>query len=300
MARLHTALQRYADQHSLKLHTWPRCATLEYADGMCADIAPIIDFPHAVALHGQHHGMIPDRELRSFHPTNPKGFSKLFSDIAAIRPALPQITLESAEVMRKADIAPLPDTDVFGRLLCRLIQMMKLHRDVAFADERLQELRPSSILITSLAAGSYKLTAQIPHRDQLDLLLDILRTMPTLIGKRPTIYGGVEWVVDNPTAPGDNLANSMDSLAKQEAFIQWHANLVADVLAIIGAAESRSGLDQVAKKVSLIFGDKAGTALRQAQLTRQEKQRIAGKVVSIASTGIVLPMTSHSHTFFGE
>jgi hypothetical protein len=299
MARLHTALQRYADQHSLKLHTWPRCATLEYADGMCADIAPIIDFPHAVALHGQHHGMIPDRELRSFHPTNPKGFSKLFSDIAAIRPALPQITLESAEVMRKADITPLPDTDVFGRLLCRLIQMMKLHRDVAFADEKLQELRPSSILITSLAASSYKLKAQIPHRDQVDLLLDIIRTMPMLIGKRPSINGGVEWVVDNPTAPGDNLANSMDSLAKQDAFIQWHGKLVADVLAIMNAAESRSGLDQVAKKVSLVFGDKAGTALRQAQITRQEKQRNAGKVVSIASTGIVLPMTSHSHTFFG-
>ena len=300
MNRLHTALQRYADQHSLKLRTWPRCATLEYADGMCADIAPVIDFPHAVALHGQYHGMIPDRKLRSFHPTNPKGFSKLFSDIAAIRPALPEISLESAEVMRKADITPLPDADVFGRLLCRLIQMMKLHRDVAFAEEQLHELRPSSILITSLASSSYKLKATIPHRDQLDLLLDIIRTMPTLIDKQPTVNGGVTWVVDNPTAPGDNLASAVDSLAKQEAFAQWHAKLVADVLAIISTAESRSGLDQVAAKVSSSFGDKAGTALRQAQQTRQEKQRHTGKVVSIASSGIVLPMTSHSHTFFGE
>jgi hypothetical protein len=267
---------------------------------MCADIAPIIDFPHATALHGEHHGMIPDRELRSFHPTNPKGFSKLFSDIAAIHPTFRGIALDSVEAMRKADITPLPSTDVFGRLLCRLIQMIKLHRDVAFADESLQKLRPSSILITALATGSYRLKAQVPHFDQLDLLLDIIRTMPTLIEPRPIENGQVGWLVDNPTAPGDNLASSVDSRAKQEAFLQWHGKLVEDVLAIIDTTERRAGLDQVAIKVSSSFGDKAGAALRQAQLTRQNQRREVGKVASITGTGIALPMTARAHTFFGE
>lgn len=300
MNGLHAALKRYADQHGLQLHRWSRCATLEYADGMCADIAPIIDFPHAIAVHGQHHGMIPDRELRSFHPTNPKGFSKLFSDIAAIQPRFRQIALDSVEGMRKADITPLPGTDVFGRLLCRLIQMIKLHRDVAFADEPLQKLRPSSILITALATSGYKLKAQVPHFDQLDLLLDIIRTMPTIIKLRPMGNGQVEWEVDNPTAPGDNLASSVDSREKQEAFLQWHSKLVEDVLAIIDTTERRAGLDQVAIKVSSSFGDKAGAALRNAQLTRQNQQRSVGKVASITGLGIALPMTARSHTFFGE
>lgn len=219
MNQLHAALKRYADQHSLKLHRWSRCATLEYADGMCADIAPIIEYPHLTALHGEHHGMIPDRELRSFHPTNPKGFSRLFSDIAAVTPIFSGIALDSiVEATRKADIVPLPDAEVFGRLLCRLIQMMKLHRDALFADDSLEHLRPSSILITTLAARSYEIKAQVPHFDQLDLLLDIIRTMPTLITKEPDSYGRVEWIVDNPTAPGDNLASSVNSDVKQQAF----------------------------------------------------------------------------------
>jgi hypothetical protein len=298
---LHGAVQRYADQHGLKLLRWERCVTLEYADGMCADIAPIIDQPHPSALHGHYHGVIPDRQLRSFHPTNPRGFSRLFSDIAAITPVFYGIALDSVvEATRKADIAPLPSTDVFGRLLCRLIQLMKLHRDAAFSTESLKKLRPSSVLITALAANSYKLRAQVPHSDQLDLLLDIIRTMPTQVNKRQGINGQVEWVVDNPTAPGDNLASSMDGREKQEAFLQWHTKLVNDVLGVIDSVERRSGLDQVANQFTSAFGEKAGAALRQANLSRQNQQRAAGTVKSVTSAGIILPMTSSGHTFFGK
>lgn len=84
--RLHVAVSRYAQQHGLKLHRWERCVTLEYADGMCADIAPVIDSPHYGALHGELHGQIPDRELQSFHPTNPRGFTKYFNKLAEISP----------------------------------------------------------------------------------------------------------------------------------------------------------------------------------------------------------------------
>lgn len=299
--RLHTAVQRYADQHSLKLHRWERCVTLEYADGMCADIAPIIDRQHAFALHGESHGMIPDRELRNFHPTNPKGFSKYFSDISAIKPVFLTAALDSiSEEMRKADITPLPTTEVFGRLLCRLIQIMKLHRDVSFSTESLKELRPSSVLITALAANSYKTRAQIGHFGQLDLLLDIIRSMPTFIGKRPEVDRQIQWIVDNPTAPGDNLASSIDTPEKQEAFIQWHRKLVEDVLGVIDTIEQRAGVDRVAAQVSSAFGERAGAALRQAQLTRQGQQRAAAKVASFTSAGIALPMTARNHTFFGE
>jgi hypothetical protein len=301
MNQLHSALRRYADEHSLKLLRWSRCATLEYADGMCADIAPIIDAPHSTAPYGEYHGMIPDRDLRSFHPTNPKGFSLAFSQIAAITPFFHGIALDSVvEATRKADITPLPDTEVFAPLLCRLIQMMKLHRDALFADEAVKDLRPSSILLTSLAASSYKLRAQVPHFDQLDLLLDIIRTMPTLITKEFTSYGQVQWIVDNPTAPGDNLASSTDSYEKQQAFTQWHRKLHDDVLAVIDTVERRAGLDQVADQVSRAFGDKAGTALRKAQMVRQSQQRSIGKVISITGAGVSVPMTSRGHTFFGS
>lgn len=121
-----------------------------------------------------------------------------------------------------------------------------------------------------------------------------------LIEPQPIGNGHVEWVVDNPTALGDNLASSVDSRAKQETFLQWHGKLLEDVLAIIDTTERRAGLDQVANKVCSSFGDKAGAALRQAQLTRQNQQRNAGRVASITSAGIALPMSARGHTFFGE
>jgi hypothetical protein len=209
------------------------------------------------------------------------------------------MALEQVEAMRKADITPLPSVEVFGRLLCRLIQLIKLHRDVAFAAPSVEKLCPSSILITTLATRSYQMKAQVPHFDQLDLLLDIIRTMPTLIQTRPLGNNHVEWIVDNPTAPGDNLAASVDSRAKQDALLQWHGKLIEDIVDIMDATERRAGLDQVAHKVSSSFGDKAGAALRQAQLTRQNQHRSAGRVTSFTNAGIVLPMSARGHTFFG-
>jgi len=84
--RLHRALSRYADAHGLQLRRWERCATLEYAEGMCADIAPVIDSPLLAAPFGETHGLIPDRELRLFNSTNPRGYAKHFDIAAAISP----------------------------------------------------------------------------------------------------------------------------------------------------------------------------------------------------------------------
>lgn len=300
--RLHAAVTRYASQHSLKLHRWERCVTLEYADGMCADIAPVIEMPHHAAMHGETHGMIPDRELRGFHPTNPRGFTRLFGNIAAISPlftateALDEVFAD----VRKADIVPLPDPDVFGQLLCRLIQVMKLHKGIAFDKATLADLAPSSIFITALAANSYQAKARIPHRDQLGLLLDVIRTMPTMITRIPMGNGREEWHVENPTAPGDNFASSMNQPEKQQAFNQWHAQLLRDVTGLIHTIDQRQGLDQVARLVSSAFGDKAGAAMRQKENGRQSAARHAGRIATVTASGLVVPMTAQGHTFFGE
>ncbi|MNT69093.1 hypothetical protein D3C72_2073800 [compost metagenome] len=92
----------------------------------------------------------------------------------------------------------------------------------------------------------------------------------------------------------------MDSPQKRQAFSQWHNKLLEDVLAVVDTVEARAGLDQVANQVSSAFGEKAGAALRQAQLGRQSQQRGAGKIASITGGGIAVPMTAHGHTFFGK
>lgn len=213
--RLHTAVCRYAEQHKLVLHRWERCVTLEYADGMCADIAPVIDWPSQTGVHGELHGLIADRELKSFHPTNPRGFTKLFNSIAAIAPIFDEpVALKSlAHEARRADIVPLSKPDeVFGRLLCRLVQVMKLHRDVAFVNaSALSNLAPSSVFLTALASESYRIKAKIRHTDPLALFFDIIDWMPNVIRRIPMPGGREEWQVENPTAHGDNLASSMNT-----------------------------------------------------------------------------------------
>lgn len=300
--RLHTAVARYASQHSLKLVKWERCVTLEYADGMCADIAPVIDMPHATALHGDSHGWIPDRQLREFQPTNPLGLTRQFNAIAAIKPVFlaTEAMDESVKAMRKAELVPLPNADVFGRLICRLIQMIKLHRNIAFSQGSMSEFSPSSLFITSLVAGAYQKRAPVPHRDQLELLLDVIRTMPTLISVKALGYGKYEWELMNPTAPGENLAGSMNQPGKQEAFRQWHARLVQDVETLLQTIESRPGLDRVTGLVASTFGEKASAAVRDSERARQSLARQSGGIASVTSAGLIIPMTARSNTFFGE
>lgn len=300
--RLHTAVARYALAHSLKVVKWERCVTLEYADGMCADIAPVIDMPHPTALHGDSHCLIPDRELLAYQSTNPVGVTRQFNAIAAIKPIFFSMEAidESVKATRKAELVPLPDTDVFGRLICRLTQMVKLHRNIAFSKAGMSAYSPSSLFITSLVAGAYEKKAPLPHRDQLDLLLDVIRTMPTLITVRSLGNGKIEWVLKNSTAPDENLANSMNEPGKQEAFMQWHTQLVQDVEVLLQTIDSRPGLDRVTSLVASTFGEKASTAVHDRERERQVSSRQTGATASVTTAGLIIPMTARSNTFFGE
>lgn len=298
---LFSTLQRYADQHGLGLKRWERCATLEYAGGMCADIAPIIDMPSFVALHGDLHGWIPDRALRQYQPTNPRGYTREFNRIAAISPVFTEmhkaiLTMDSA-LEKRAEIKPLsnPD-DVFGRLLCRFIQVLKLHRDVAF---RGTTLAPSSVFITSLAAAAYEQLAPLPHANPLDLLMHIVTDMPRHFSAGSG-WETDEWSIDNPTAPGDNLASSMNTSERQQAFIQWHEKLKDDLGDLFETIELQLGADRVIKKIDAAFGARASNSVQNAQMERQAQARSAGRAPLFTAAGITVPNTSRSHTFFGD
>jgi len=301
--RLFAAVSRYAQQHSLKVLCWDRCVTLEYADGMSADIAPVIDWPVQAPAYGDLHGLIPDRDKSRYHPSNPRGFVRLFSKIAAISPVFLTTEMFKAEgtVTKRADVVPLaPADEVFERPLCRLIQVMKLHRNVSFAKaEKFSHLMPSSVFLTTLAAESYQLQAPRPHVDQLDLFMDIIQTMPKVFRRVELAHGKEEWHIDNPTAPGDNLAATMNEPGKQEAFSQWHTQLMSDVTGLISTIDQRLGMDRVHHLVTESFGDKAASAARQAQLERQSTARAAGRAVATTAGGAIISMPAKSHTFFG-
>jgi hypothetical protein len=73
---------------------------------------------------------------------------------------------------RGADIAEVPEWQVKTPLQ-RAVQVLKRHRDVAFASD--ESLRPVSIIITTLAAQAYK-----NQTDLVDALISIVEEMPRI------------------------------------------------------------------------------------------------------------------------
>lgn len=303
--RLHGALTRYAAAHGLQLHRWERCATLEYAEGMCADIAPVIDAPLLAAPFGDTHGLIPDRELRRFDSTNPRGYAKHFDLAAAISPNFTAALSfsEAMDSVTRADITPLPDAqEVFGRLLCRLVQLLKLHRNEAFGVVEVgQDMAPSSVFLTTLAAMAYAVEAPQPHESPLELLLDIVERMPLHFERIAQPDGSEHWVLPNPSAPKDNLAASMNFPARQEAFFFWHRRLISDLNRILHAIEHHEGMDVLLKALQAAFGPRSAGAIQQAQAERQSVSRAAGRVTLISSvTAAPISVPVRSHTYFGR
>ncbi|CAN7638073.1 nucleotidyltransferase [Acidovorax delafieldii] len=301
--RLHCALNRYAQAHGLQLRRWERCVTLEYAGGMSADIAPVIDSPLFAAPFGDTHGLIPDRALRLFDSTNPRGYAKHFDLAATISPnftATEALTMKSAT---RADLAPLPNAqEVLDRLLCRLVQLLKLHRNVAFGvAPGGQDLAPSSVFLTTLAAIAYAVEAPQPHDSPLELMLDIVERMPLHFKRIPRADGFEEWVLPNPSAPRDNLASSMNTPARQDAFYAWQQRLVGDLRRILHAIENHEGMDVLLKALESAFGSRCAKAIQQDLSQSRQESRAAGRVTLLSSAAIApVSVPARSHTFFGR
>jgi hypothetical protein len=300
---LHRALSRYADAHGLRLRRWERCATLEYAEGMCADIAPVIDAPLLSGPHRETHSLIPDRELRLFNSTNPRGYAKHFDLAASISPNfhLAEFTVEAMDSVKRAEVVPLPDAqEVLGRLLCRLVQLLKLHRNVAFGSTKDQDLAPTSVFLTTLAAIAYTVEAPLPHASPLELLFDIVERMPLHFVRRRLPDGSEEWELPNPSAPTDNLAEGMNNPSRQVAFFAWHSRLLEDLKRILDAIENHMGMDMLLKAIQTAFGSRGFAAVQKMEMGHQESSRLAGQAIILASpTALPVSVVARPHTFFG-
>jgi hypothetical protein len=300
---LHTVVSRYAKQHGLKVHRWERCVTLEYSGGMCADIAPVIDDPLIAGTFGDTHARIPDRELRRYDSTNPRGYNRFF-DKSAATSAVFTGALRFAKALTAdaaANVTPLPSVqEVFDRLLCRLIQVLKLHRNVAFGPSTSgPDASPTSVFITTLAAKAYQVQAPLPHDSPLDLLLDIVETLPDHFESIEQLDGSTFWHLQNPSAPTDNLAAGMNTRPRQQGFAWWHARIVRHLTEILDAIENHAGMDVVLAAIKEAFGERAARAIQAEQNQHRLASRSVGRIALIPAAGIPLQAAARSHTFFG-
>ena len=269
----------------------PRCWRLNYAGAFHLDITPSIPNP-ACQRSGE---LVPDKLLRRYKPTNPKGYRSWFDACARLQPRIAIYKTELGETRAQIEALPVPTS--FRGLLRRSIQLTKRHRDVYFASN--VTLAPISIILTTLTAQSYAYCAEhLEYETELDVLVDVLRRMPSFI-ETTGHNGKTGWFVWNPTTEGENFAEKWNKdAALAVAFHRWHAQAVGSVEQL----SATEGTDRVSKHLSESFGDVGSRAV--GRLTEAVSSvRDAGRLAVLPTAGLVdmTPLSTQvrRNTFFG-
>jgi len=275
-----------------------RCWRLVYANEFHLDITPSVR--NAVCNRGGE--LVPDKALKEWKETNPKGYREAFERRAALVPMLRVAEAFDAAGTVKADIEPFPVATRTRSLLCRIVQIGKRHRDIHF--EALDPaLSPISVIVTTLLAWSYESCVRTQTYDtEFDVMLDVLRRMPQFIGQTLP-DGSPGWYIPNETTHGENFAERWnDEPRRAKAFFAWHGKLVADFEALA----RQEGSDRVRSLMDEAFGTwpvaRAFSALDEEIATARGSGTLrAAPVIGLVTTASAAASTPvRSNTFFGR
>lgn len=168
--------------------------------------------------------------------SNPAGFAKWFE--ARMRLAA-QPRIEA--LLRDRVYAQVQDVPVYAwkTPLQIVVQILKRHRDVMFADQ--PDIKPISAIIATLAGRAYQ-----DEGDLLDALANIVEQMPRLVStSKPR--------VPNPANPGEDFADKWNATLER-AFFDWMDQVGADVRELRRGMES----ERLRKFLRLRFGVDVG------------------------------------------
>lgn len=273
----------------------PRCWRLNYANEFHMDITPSIPNP-GCGLGGE---LVPDKTLREWKASNPKGYRRLFEARAKLVLALRFREL-SAKDSTQASVEPYPEAGGFKGILRRTVQIGKRHRDIMFVDDL--EIAPLSVIITTLASRSYEWCARNREYDnELQALLDVVRHMPDTIEKR-RIDGRDQWFIWNETTQGENFAEKWNSHPERaEAFFTWHARFGSDLAKL----EAIQGFDHLRDLLKNLFGPRPAEAASQLLTERVSTARRVGSLFVAPAVGLSVGTSRAAtvvrpNTFFGS
>jgi len=164
--------------------------------------------------------LIPDKELRSYKDSDPKGYTAWFRVQCAVTRVMNAANAHS-------NVEPAPDQQGWREKtpLQVGVQLLKRHRDVHF---QTREHAPISIILTTLAAKAYGREDSV-----LIAMRGVMDRMPLGIDRiegKPYVF--------NPVNRGENFADKWHREPQREkAFFEWHARAKQD-LALLEQATS--------------------------------------------------------------
>jgi len=279
-------LQKFAaaSQGKPSLVESERCWTLEYS-GMHMDILPAV--PDTSPERGSDDGiLITDHDVRSWQRSDPRGYAAWFKQVAREEVLLKEALLAK----RGVDVDEVPAW-TSKTTLQLAVQALKRHRDIYFSG-RLDK-RPSSIVITTLAARAYQ---------RGETLFDVLRGIAGSFVEHIEVING-QYVIANPVMPEENFADCWaNERWRAAALFEWAEAVSRDINGIAACG----GNDNVLKGVRMVLGESAAVAGARALSNPLVEARQAGDLraqngtATLAVAGAVSTTRSvPDHTFHG-
>ena len=274
-----------------------RCWRLVYANEFHLDITPAILNPRC-REGGE---LVPDRTLREWKGSNPRGYRSAFERRAALVPRLRVTKAFDESANARADVEPFP-TSASGRtLLCNIVQVAKRHRDVHF-DGLDPALSPISAILTTLLAWSYEacIAAEV-YDTEFDLMLSVLRRMPEFIRTTLPDESPGYWI-PNETTLDENFAERWnDDPRRARAFYTWHAKAVADMEGLALA----EGTDRVRDHMEDAFGPRPvamafSTMDREIATARGSGLLRVAPLIGLTAAPAAAAVPVRANTFFGR
>jgi hypothetical protein len=257
-----------------------RCWTLGY-ERFHMDVLPSIA---DVAAESDTAILLTDTELRFWQHSDPKAY------VAWFRGQCEQEFIAERSVLEKkaGNVDDVPEWQV-RTTLHRVVQVLKRHREVFFADDC--DDRPPSSLITTLAARAYD-----GRRDLVDATLLAVQRMPLYIEDRD----GEFWV-PNPVAEGENFADKWNEYPeRRRKFLAWRREVERVLTATV---DERGGPQAVFGHLRKAFGSTVVNKALGAFGTGQRELRESGGM-RMASTGLLTATGAGvavrpNHRFYG-
>lgn len=277
------------------LEEMPRCWRLNYANEFHMDITPSIPNPNCRS-GGE---LVPDKTLKVWKASNPKGYKRLFEQRAKLAPIIrlrKGVALDGA----RASVEPYPESGGFKGILRRTVQIAKRHRDIMFLDD--PDTAPLSVIITTLTSRSYEwcVTNQ-EYNNEFDLLLDVIRHMPDTIELR-RVDGHDQWFIWNETTAGENFAEKWNRRPERAAaFYGWHYRFCSELAQL----EAVRGIDRLGEALKGLFGSRPANAAIESLTDGVSTARRAGNLWVAPATGLSISAVPAStpvraNTFFGS
>lgn len=267
-----------------------RCVRLHYQEEnprFHMDVTPARNALGNVGTRGEGHLLVPDTASKGWKPSAPVAYADWFAEVCDLPVSLAQgeqRLLEEELAKSTQDALPKYEKHVDFNPLRAIVKLMKAHRDTMFLPAAVADLRPISIIITTLAARAYQQIAResvMSPRRPTDLLTEIVERMPQFMEG----YPGAR-VVSNPVIAEENFAQKWrgdEGAIKEAAFFEWHAE--ARVAGRLGLwrfpsedqrveALRRAFGPRVASQSSNLLKSTMGGLLAEAHFTRAPDEQL--------------------------